>query len=66
MIIKDLSGKEREITSIKKINHNIRDVINNKIIVKEFIEVMIKGKNLKWKMFYPFNEFMIMNPEVKV
>ena len=66
MIIKDLTGKEREITDIKKIKHKHRDVINNVDIIQDFVEVMIKGKNLKWKMFYPLQPFMEMNPNVSL
>jgi len=66
MKIKDLTGKEREISSIKKISHKIHDAINGVDFEEDFVEVMIKGNNYNWPNWYPLEEFIKMNPEVKI
>ena len=65
-IIIDLDGKEREIKSIKKIIHKIKDVISGELIDVEFAEVVIIGKEREWKQWYSLTEFKKTNPKVRI
>jgi hypothetical protein len=66
MTIIDLEGKVREIKSIKKIVHKIKNVISGELIDVEFAEVVIVGKEREWIQWYPLIEFKKLNPKVRV
>jgi len=67
MKITDINGKERDITSIKKVTQQIPDSVNGGVAaVKEYVEVMIIGKTRTWKEWYPIEEFRDMNPKVVI
>ena len=67
MKVIDINGKEREIASIKRITQQIPDAINGGIAVtKEYIEVVIIGKTRKWIEWYPFEQFIVLNPDLVI
>lgn len=66
MKIKDSKGREREVSYAKKTYGYEEDVINHEQIKKPFVEVLIQGENNEWKMYYPYDKFIKMNPEVKI
>ncbi len=62
MIVIDLNGKEREVSSIKKINHDVMDVITKEMVSEIFVEVEIIGHMREWTEWWPFNDFKELNP----
>jgi len=68
MKIIDINGKEREVVSIKKINHQIRDAVHGGVFTtKEYVEVEVQGKTGRvWKEWYPIEDFRKLNPGIKI
>ena len=62
MKIIDLNGKEREVSSIKKINHDAIDSITGEKVPETFVEVMIVGHNSNWPEWWPLEDFKELNP----
>ena len=63
----DLGGKEREVLLLKRITHQIPDVIGGGIAVaSEYVEVVIKGNFRVWTQWYPLAEFRERNPTVVI
>lgn len=63
MIVIDLNGKERNIRSIKKINHDSIDIVSGEPVAEIFVEVEIIGKMREWTEWWPFNDFKKLNPD---
>jgi len=68
MKVIDVNGKIREVQSIKRITQQIPDAVNGGIATtKEYIEVVIVGKSgRRWVEWYPYEQFVVMNPEVVI
>ena len=56
----------RHVKYIKKIFGFEKDVLSGQSIKKPFVEVMIIGSHNEWKMFYPLDKFMEINPNIKI
>lgn len=63
----DINGKERTVKSIKKIVHQVQDVVTGNMIDENFVEVVIIGQHRKgtWKEWYPLNKFIELNPNIR-
>lgn len=66
MKIIDNKGREREVVYAKKTFGFEEDVINHEQIKTPFVEVLIMGEMNNWKMYYNYDKFKKMNPEVKI
>ena len=67
MKIIDPEGKEREILSMKRINHQVVDAIHKgEFIQTELVEVKIKGKTRTWVNWYSLEDFVRKNPMMVV
>jgi len=68
MEIVDINGKKRNALSAKKIAHQIPDAVNGGIATtKLYVEVIIIGcSGRTWKEWYPFEKFVVMNPELVI
>lgn len=72
MKIIDVNNKEREINSIKVIDHEIPVMGPNtkegEMMTKKYVEVEIRGefRDKTWKEWYPLKKFKKMNPKIKV
>lgn len=66
--IVDVNGKKRDALSVKRITHQVSDAVNGGIATtKEYVEVEIIGKTgRRWTEWYPLEQFLTMNPKVKV
>ena len=71
MKIIDINGKEREIISIKIIDHEVPVVGPNakegEMMTVKYIQVLIKPhfeSRTPWLEWYPLDKFKEMNPEV--
>jgi len=65
MKIVDINGKKREVLSIKKVTLQIPDRVNGGIATtKDYVEVVIQGKNRTWTEWYPLEDFQSMNPDL--
>ena len=64
----DINGKERNVSSIKRITQQIPDAVNGGIATtKEYIEAVIIGQTGRtWKEWYPFEKFVVMNPNLVI
>lgn len=61
----DLNGKERKVVSLKKIIHEVRDVVNDEPIEQVFLEVEIIGKHNNWIEWWNYKDFLKLNPNRK-
>ena len=61
----DINGRERIIQYARVVKHTRMDLVNGEITVR-YIEVLIMGKQRKWKEWYPFTDFMEANPRCKI
>ena len=68
MKIIDINGKEREALSVKRITHQIPDVVKGGIATtKEYVEVIIIGRTSRqWTEWYPLEKFVVMNPTLVI
>ena len=67
MEVIDINGRKRNVQSIKRITQQIPDAINGGIATtKEYIEVVIIGKTRKWIEWYPFEQFIVLNPDLVI
>ena len=68
MKIIDINGKERNVQSIKRITQQIPDAVKGGIATtREYIEVVIVGKTgRRWTEWYPFEQFVVLNPDVVI
>lgn len=65
--IVDINGKERVVKRLKAVKHRIRDQINERDIIEEYVEATIVGRHgREWIEYYPMDEFRKKNPEVKI
>ena len=68
MKVIDINGEEREVLSIKRMVQQIPDAVNGGIATtKEYIEVVIIGKTGRtWTEWYPFEQFVVLNPDLVI
>jgi len=68
MKIIDINGKEREALSIKRMTQQIPDAVNGGIATtKEYVEVVIIGQTGRtWTEWYPFEDFVVKNPDLVI
>ena len=62
----DINNRHRNINTIKRIRHQIRDAISGELIGEDYVEVTVVGRFRNWKQFYPLKEFKRVNPNIKV
>ena len=68
MKIVDINNKKREVQSIKRMTQQIPDAVNGGVATtKEYVEVVIEGKTGRvWKEWYPYERFVVLNPDVVI
>ena len=68
MKIIDINGKERNVQSIKRITQQIPDAVKGGIATtREYIEVVIVGKTgRRWTEWYPYEQFVVLNPDMVI
>lgn len=67
MKIIDINGKERNVKSLKIVNHNIQDERSGELKVLKYVEAVLKGRSgNEWVEWYPLKEFNKLNPKRKV
>lgn len=67
MKIIDINGKERDVRSLKIVNHNVQDERSGEIKTLKYVEAVLKGRNgNEWVEWYPLTEFNKLNPKRKV
>lgn len=59
----DLNDKERNVRTIKKIDHTVPDVVDGGEVAQPFVEVLIVGKTRDWVEWWPLKDFEKSNPE---
>jgi hypothetical protein len=65
MRIVDINGKEREVSSIKKIVHKVPDKDGN-MLDSDYVEVVIVGRTRTWTEWWPLKDFQRYNPTVVI
>lgn len=61
--VMDLNDKERNVRTIKKIEHMVPDLVGGGEVTEPYVEVMIVGKNREWVEWWPLKEFEKSNPK---
>jgi len=64
MKIIDEYGKERDADILGVTTHEIED--NGEMIMKDFLQIKINGKNLNWETYIPLKIFRENNPEIEI
>jgi len=68
MKIIDINNKKREVQSIKKIAVPIPNAVTGDVFTtKEYVEVVIVGKSGRvWREWYPYERFVVLNPNMVI
>ena len=59
----DLNDKERNVKTVKKIEHMVPDVVDGGEVAEAYVEVLIVGKNREWTEWWALKDFEKSNPE---
>ena len=62
----DINDRKRYGLNFKIIKHKIRDAVHNDWIEVEYVEVDVLGKRGTHKEWYPVDEFIKRNPNIKL
>jgi len=65
LTFRDTNGRLKKAKSIKLIEHQVRDAINNTMLNELWVEIRVVGKvRGEWTEYMPLHEFIKLNPEL--